>query len=228
MPFTSNDTVASITNKIISLKQETLKDTKQLINPEALKQATQLIINSDTIKLFGANNIIYEISEFQFKLSRINRDVLFTGLQGEQQYFATRCKATDVAIIVSYTDETLYLLKIVQQLQAQNIPIIAITSVGNNRLSQFATVTLHVTTREKAYSKIGAFSSLESIRCILDILYSCVFAQDYQKNFTYKKASLKNLKPLENHLIKSLKMKHDKSSRRTTPLYHKNKLNSLN
>lgn len=71
MPFTSNDTVASITNKIISLKQETLKDTKQLINPEALKQATQLIINSDTIKLFGANNIIYEISEFQFKLSWI-------------------------------------------------------------------------------------------------------------------------------------------------------------
>ena len=192
MPFTSNDTVASITNKIISLKQETLKDTKQLINPEALKQATQLIINSDTIKLFGANNIIYEISEFQFKLSRINRDVLFTGLQGEQQYFATRCKATNVAIIVSYTDETLYLLKIVQQLRAQNIPIIAITSVGNNRLSHFATVTLHVTIREKAYGKIGAFSSLESIRCILHILYSCVFAQDYQKNFTYKKASLKN------------------------------------
>lgn len=71
MTFTSTDTVVSIANKLISLKQETLEDTKQLINPEALKQATQLIINSDTIKLFGATNIIYEISEFQFKLSRI-------------------------------------------------------------------------------------------------------------------------------------------------------------
>ncbi len=50
-----------------------------------------------------------------------------------------------------------------------------------------------MTTREKAYGKIGAFSSLELIRWILDSLYSCVFAQDYQKNFTYKKSVAKKL-----------------------------------
>ena len=193
MPFTAHDTMVSIANKIISLKQETLEDTKQLINTEALKKATELIINSNSIKMFGSNNIIYELSEFQFKMSRINRDVFFTGLQGEQHHFANRCKPTDVAIIVSYTGESSYLLKIVQQLRSQNIPIIAITRVGNNRLSNLATITLHVTTREKAYGKIGAFSSLESIRCVLDILYSCVFAKDYQKNLTYKKSVAKKL-----------------------------------
>ena len=82
MPFTAHDTMVSIANKIISLKQETLEDTKQLINTEALKKATELIINSNSIKMFGSNNIIYELSEFQFKMSRINRDVFFYRLAG--------------------------------------------------------------------------------------------------------------------------------------------------
>ena len=55
------------------------------------------------------------------------------------------------------------------------MPIIAITSVGHNHLSDMANVTLNITTREKSFSKIGGFTSLESISIILNILYSLSF-----------------------------------------------------
>ena len=43
-----------------------------------------------------------------------------------------------------------------------------------------------ITTREKLYSKIGSFSTNSSISFLLDVLYSCVFSKDYQKNLQYK------------------------------------------
>ena len=60
------------------------------------------------------------------------------------------------------------------------------TSIGDNTLSKHADCTLRVATREKLYSKIGSFSSTGSITFLLDILYSCVFSKNYQKNLEYK------------------------------------------
>ena len=66
------------------------------------------------------------------------------------------------------------------------MPILAITSLGTNSLSKIADVVLHISTREKMYSKIGGFSSLTSISLVLDILYSCKFSLHYGINMQYK------------------------------------------
>lgn len=54
------------------------------------------------------------------------------------------------------------------------------SSLGDNRLKKYADVVLHISTREKLYSKIGGFSNEYSIKLILDILYSQYFALDYE------------------------------------------------
>ena len=90
------------------------------------------------------------------------------------------------AVCISYSGETPHILQVATTLKENNVPIIAITSVGNNRLSAMANVTLHISTREKSFSKIGGFVSLESISIILNILYSCLFSLNYHDNLTYK------------------------------------------
>ena len=40
-----------------------------------------------------------------------------------------------------------------------------------------------MTTRERLYSKIGNFTTEVSTHLLLDILYSCYFAADYEKNW---------------------------------------------
>ena len=41
---------------------------------------------------------------------------------------------------------------------------------------------LPICTREKQYSKIATFTTDSSIAYVLDVLYSCLFALDYEKN----------------------------------------------
>ena len=45
---------------------------------------------------------------------------------------------------------------------------------------------LRICTREKLYSKIATFSTDASFEYLLDVLYSCVFRRDYDKNLQLK------------------------------------------
>ncbi|TQB28912.1 MurR/RpiR family transcriptional regulator, partial [Enterococcus faecium] len=40
-------------------------------------------------------------------------------------------------------------------------------------------------TRERLYSKISNFTINTSICYLLDVLYSCIFAEEYQKNLNH-------------------------------------------
>ena len=78
------------------------------------------------------------------------------------------------------------MLKICELLEKNNVPIIAITSIGHNALSKYAKAVLHITTREKEFSKIANYSSLTSINIVLDILYFCLFSLNYHDNLNFK------------------------------------------
>lgn len=42
-----------------------------------------------------------------------------------------------------------------------------------------------MSSREMIHTKIGDFASTQSVKCLLDILYSCIFSIDYQHNLDY-------------------------------------------
>ncbi|MGO3727969.1 MAG: MurR/RpiR family transcriptional regulator, partial [Enterococcus viikkiensis] len=84
-----------------------------------------------------------------------------------------------------YTGENNHILQIAKILQRQTIPIIALTSIGDNTLASLSQAVLRMTTRERLYTKIANFTINSSICYLLDVLYSCVFAEDYQKNLNH-------------------------------------------
>ena len=57
--------------------------------------------------------------------------------------------------------------------------------MGDNQIARMSDCNLSITTRERLYSKIGNFTSNTSIIYLLDLLYSVVFAANYQKNLTH-------------------------------------------
>ena len=65
----------------------------------------------------------------------------------------------------------------------QKVPIILLTGLVDNEVRHYTDYVLDVTTRERLYSKIGNFSSNASVHLLLDILYACYFAADYEKNW---------------------------------------------
>ena len=90
------------------------------------------------------------------------------------------------AICISYSGVSNELIETAKLLKNNDVPIIAITSIGENDLSKISNVKLSLTTREKSFSKIAGFSTIESISLVLDILYSCYFASNFDNHFAYK------------------------------------------
>lgn len=56
------------------------------------------------------------------------------------------------------------------------------TNIGDNTTARLSDCVLKICTREKLYSKIATYSTDSAIEYLLDVIYSCVFALDYQYN----------------------------------------------
>lgn len=186
LSFNANDNYLVISNKLGALNEATIKDTLALIEYKNLKKAVSILLSSIEIKLFANNANLLISQEFALKMNRIKQYVSISLTDGEQLFDAANMRDGTCAIIISYSGETSRVLEIVPILRKRKIPILAITSLGNNSLANLADCVLRITTREKLYSKIGAFSSNYSICFLLDILYSCVFSENYQSNIEHK------------------------------------------
>ena len=185
-PFKNNDTIMSIASKLATLKEESISDTLSLVTHDDLQKAVQIIRKTSSIYLFAVSNNGLITQEFAHNMSRIQKKVTICNLQGELVYSAVNADPNSCAIIVSYSGETPIFKNVILALKGNHIPIIGITNIGDNTVSRNADVVLRICTREKLYSKIATFSTDISFEYILDLLYSCVFALNYDANIERK------------------------------------------
>ena len=182
LPFQRNDTIMSIASKIAALEKESIDDTLSLITHDDLQQAIQIIRKSSYTSLFAVSNNLLITQEFQHNMSRIKKRVDICALQGETIFKAHLADPSSCAIIVSYSGETEILNQTIRTLKRNKIPVIAITNIGDNTAARLADCVLRISTREKLYSKIATFSTDSAIVYLLNVLYSCIFALDYDAN----------------------------------------------
>lgn len=185
-PFSSRDSLMTIATKITQLKIESANDTLSLLNHDTIRRAIRILEDANNIKVFGLYNTLFLGEEFVHKLRHINKSAEIVMIPNALYQEAMMMTSKECAVCISYSGETGELLNACKTLRENKVPIIAITSIGENSLSSLADATLRVSTRETSYSKIGGFSSLESISLVLDILYSAFFAIHYQENYDYK------------------------------------------
>ncbi|WP_182200241.1 MurR/RpiR family transcriptional regulator [Paraliobacillus salinarum] len=183
-PFDANDNVMTVASKMATLNQITISDTLSLIDHNELQQVSALLNRSSQIKIFSQYNNLLLCYDFKSKMIKIGKQINLC--VGDAYDEAMNCDADTCAIVISYTGETNDVTGVLPVLRKQNTPIIALTSIGENTLSRHADYVFRITTREKLYSKIGSFTSSNSITYLLDVLYASVFSVDYEKNLANK------------------------------------------
>ena len=148
-------------------------------------------------------NLCYAAEELVFKFRRLGVDAR-TYTDGHLLPEALMIPSDDCCIFISYSGQTEPLLDAAQVLHNNGVPMIALTSIGENDLSHLANASLYVSTREKSYKKIGAYTSLESIHLLMDILYSCYFQVHYDENYSHKikLAQLTESRQISNTILK--------------------------
>ena len=167
--------------------KETADDTLSLIEFQDLKKAVNILLDAEKIHLTAISFPLLHGYDFQLKMRKIGKLVEVVDLLGEQLYTDPIIGPKDCALMISYSGETPLIRQMIKLYRRKQIPIIGITSIGNSTLRSNATVCLSVTTREKLYSKIAGYANGTSIQLLLDILYSCVFKENYEVNFHNKK-----------------------------------------
>ncbi|ETY75086.1 MurR/RpiR family transcriptional regulator [Lactiplantibacillus fabifermentans] len=202
-PFTAQDPLMTVAGKVTQLEIESANDTLALLDHDRLLAARQILLNAQSINVFGLANLLFSADEFVYKMRHLGKQAQTFPIQNMMFQEAAMLGPADCAIVMSYSGESDPLFTVTDILQQRQVPIIALTSIGENRLSRLADVTLKVTTRENSYRKIASFASLTSMRLILDILYSSYFASNYEQNMQFKVdlGTLTEKRPLDNHII---------------------------
>ena len=182
-PFNSNDDTKTIANKIATLCKESIDDTMEMIDYNIIKKSVDLMIRSKKIYIVAISTSMDCCRLFKSDMIRIGKAVTLESNHGDQMNSILLATPEDCAIVVSYSGSSANVVIEAKALHNRNVPIILITSRGENPMNQLASYVINVSTREKLYSKIAGFSSQESIHLILNILYSCYYARNYKTNW---------------------------------------------
>ncbi|RIO14054.1 MurR/RpiR family transcriptional regulator [Mammaliicoccus sciuri] len=189
-PFDASDNNMSISHKLARLNQTTIDDTVHLIDHQELDKAVTYLKEAETIKIFGLYHNLMICEDFEMRMNQIGKTVKLCAL--EPHFEIEKSSKHTCAIFISYSGENQSIMKLLPMLKKKHIPIIGLTSIGENTVTKYADSTLRISTREKLYSKISNFTTRDSISFLMDILYACVYGTDYDKHTDYKINIAKN------------------------------------
>ena len=187
LPFTAEDSLPEIIQKIATIQKESIQDTADRLDSQLLQEASRLMAKADRIVLFGLSPNDYLASVFRRKMMAIGKNIEVAH-SGEFGLTARSLSRKDLAVIISYSgnnpdSETLRLIPL---LKSKGTALIGLTSETGSYTREQIPVCLTICTRESHFKKIGNFSTEESILFLLNSLYAAYFSSNYWSHYSYK------------------------------------------
>ena len=182
IPFTKNNSFYEISSNLATLTKEVAYDTVKTVNIDELNKSITYLKKAHNIYVFSSGTTINLAKMFQEQMLKINYNVIIYDNLDLQLIKSLNTLESDCFILLSYTGETTRILELARNLKRNNAKIIAVTSIGNNHLSQYASAVLSLSSHENITHNIANFSTIVSINLILNIIYSCLFSLDYENN----------------------------------------------
>lgn len=202
-PFNEKDNYSEIIDKMSRLQIESIIDTTHLIKEDMLELAVIRLARARRIVVFSMKPNSYYIKSLQWKFLSIGVH-LDIGETGKFGMLARTLTKDDCAIIISYSGNTISHEPMchIKTLLDNQVPMIGITSGGNNYIHQTIDCIFEMSSRERLYSKISTFATEQSALLIFNVIFACFFKKNYHQNLIYK---IENSKILEDQRIASLK-----------------------
>lgn len=205
-PFKEKDSTSQIIDQIKKIQIESIKDTADLMDEKLIEQASNYLLQSQRVVIFGISPNIYLGELFRRKLMTIGKQIDIAR-QGESGIISRTLGKSDCAILISYSgnnEHTEPLLHMKTMVDA-GVSIIGISGGGDNYMRTHLDCVLTMSSKERLYTKIANFASEESIAFILNVLFACYFAKNYQENCFFKIQSAKNLENTRIAILNEMK-----------------------
>lgn len=180
-PFSDIRLISSTKSLIEGIAQnsiQAIQDTAEMLDPDALEQAAKLILNAESVRIFGVGASAMVGQDFHSKLMRINKISYFSSDHHGQLTYAANMTPKDVAVLISMSGETKEMLEILQLAKQNGTPSLALTKYSKTPLAQNTNTVLYVSAPEITM-RSGAMSSRLAQLMVIDALFTAVAHMDY-------------------------------------------------
>lgn len=184
-PFGPGDGAEEIVPHMRSLYEETLRDTCDLLDPEALTKAARLLARARRIGIYTQSHNLHPAQMFCDRLLSIGRDA-FCHENPERQFRAALdADEHDVALVISYSGRAPFISRGLAIFARQQVPVVFIGTPQACRRNPGLACYLPLSDLEHFQNRITQFASHIALQFVLDALFSCLFAANYETSSAF-------------------------------------------
>jgi DNA-binding MurR/RpiR family transcriptional regulator len=180
-----DETFQSIVQKTTSNTIQSLNDTSELINHHELEQAVHVLLKAKNVHFFGigASHII--AMDAQQKFLRINKgSTAFTDAHLVATLIAN-ANEDDVVFGISFSGETKEVINVLSLAKENGVKTISLTKYGQSEVSSLAEINLFTSYSKEASFRSAATSSRLAQLYVIDLLFLCMAAKQYDETVQY-------------------------------------------
>jgi len=181
VPFADIRDVVNAKSLIEGIKQnsiQAIRDTAEMLDPNSLEKAANMIQNAKTVRIFGlgASGLVGE--DLHSKLMRINKNSYFSTDHHTQLTYAANMTPQDVAVLISMSGKTKEILEVLTLAKQYKVPTIALTKYSKTPLAMNSDTVLYISAPEISM-RSGAMSSRLAQLMVIDALFTATAHMDY-------------------------------------------------
>lgn len=177
--------VENVIGKMTNNSIQALRETSEILLKDELTKAVETISNAGNIHFFGigASHIIAQ--DAQQKFLRIHKNATAFSDFHIAAVQVANTQPGDVVVGISFSGESLEVVKILELAKMNGATTISLTSFGASSVSDRADIKLYTTSSKEALLRSAATSSRLAQLHVIDILFMCVTSQNFDKAIKY-------------------------------------------
>lgn len=176
-----SDSLEQIISKITGSNILSLEETRDLIDVSVLRESVELLRRARVIYLFGMGASLCAAQDAYLKFLRLNKLCIVNEDWHSQLVSSLNATVQDAAIVFSYSGKTAEVIECMKNLRRNGTPIIAITRCVQTPVFELADYRLYIAANEALF-RSGAMSSRMSQLNVVDILFTALANEDYEKS----------------------------------------------
>ena len=165
------DSISTVTEKVFRSNIKTLEDTLQIVDSEAMEQATEKLMKARKIDFYGNGGSAMVAMDGYHKFVRLGLQVSMNLDSHMQLMAASQLQSDDVAIVISHSGSTTDVLDVLRVLKEKGVTIISVTNFAKSPLSKDADIALYTVSEETDF-RSEALSSRIGQLSLIDALYT--------------------------------------------------------
>lgn len=181
-PFKAGEDASAISARMSALYETTITDTLGLLDLHEIDKSAQLIAGAIHVDIYAHSHNVHPAQMFEERLLSIGKPVTCPLTWEREIRCALASGEGHVALVISYSGLSRNVRELLPVLHRRGVPVIFVGSPAVRRRHPGLESYLFVSDREHLQNRITQFSSHIAVQFVLDTLYSCIFAQNYERD----------------------------------------------